>query len=44
MTLLDRLADRFRRWMHGDQHEDYVQRRLDADAYDRDCARKARDQ
>jgi hypothetical protein len=40
----DGLAGRFRRWMHGDAHEDYVRRHLEADRFDRDCAREARDQ
>lgn len=39
MSLRERIADRFRRWMHGDTHEDWYRRQLEADDFDRQCAK-----
>lgn len=42
MTFFTWLAYRFRCWMHGTQNEDWYQRQLEANDYDRECAEKGR--
>jgi hypothetical protein len=43
MTLRQRIADRFRRWMHGDRFEDWYRRQLEADLNDREAVEEARE-
>jgi hypothetical protein len=40
---LKKLAYRFRCWMHGTTAEDWYQRQIEANDFDRDCATRARE-
>jgi hypothetical protein len=43
VTFFKWLAHRFRCWMHGANQEDWYRRQIEANAFDRECAERARE-